>query len=142
MHKNRDIKDILKELYRLNFSVASLKEEIEYNDCLLTKVSPTLKSDIIQSSNKITMEDLIIKKNRYTEQLRIKMYRQIQLKEFIEKILDDLNNLMWQDIIYRRYYRNQRWWEIASDLGKSESHIKRLHGTILCEMRKISKKKL
>ena len=140
MHKNRDIKDILKELYRLNFSVASLKEEIEYNDCLLTKVSPTLKSDIIQSSNKVTMEDLIIKKNRYTEQLRIKMYRQIQLKEFIEKILDNLGNLEWQDLIRRRYYRNQKWWEIASALNRSESHTKKLHGTILNDMRNIVKK--
>lgn len=136
----RDIKDDLKELYRLNFGVTSLKEEIEYNDCLLTKVSPTLKSDIIQSSNKVTMEDLIIKKNRYVSQLKVKMYRQLQLKEFIETILDRLDNLEWQDLIRRRYYRNQRWWEIASALGRSESHTKRLHGTILNEMRKISKK--
>lgn len=137
---NRDIKDILKELYRLNEGIKILKEEIEHTECLAEKITPTLKSDIIQSSNKMTMEDLIVRKDKYIIQLRLKVCRQLELKQMTENLLESLNNSEYSELIRRRYYKNQKWWEIACALNLSEVHVKRLHGTILNKFRDLLKK--
>ncbi|MDY4128837.1 DUF1492 domain-containing protein [Peptostreptococcus porci] len=141
MHK--DIKIALKELFWLNKSILTLSEEIEYNSCLLTKVSPTIKSDVIQSSNKTTIEDLIIKGDFLKNKLHEKVSRQIELKEELESIIETLEDIRLQDLIRRRYLRNQKWLTIANELNYSLDGVYKAHGKALRILRKnISKIKV
>lgn len=141
MHK--DIKIALKELFWLNKSILTLSEEIEYNSCLLTKVSPTIKSDVIQSSNKTTIEDLIIKGDFLKNKLHEKVSRQIELKEELENIIETLEDIRLQDLIRRRYLRNQKWLTIANELNYSLDGVYKAHGKALRILRKnISKIKV
>ncbi|MDY4561386.1 MAG: DUF1492 domain-containing protein [Peptostreptococcus porci] len=134
MHK--DIKIALKELFWLNKSILTLSEEIEYNSCLLTKVSPTIKSDVIQSSNKTTIEDLIIKGDFLKNKLHEKVSRQIELKEELESIIETLEDIRLQDLIRRRYLRNQKWLTIANELNYSLDGVYKAHGKALRILRK------
>lgn len=140
---HKDIKIALKELFWLNKSILTLSEEIEYNSCLLTKVSPTIKSDVIQSSNKTTIEDLIIKGDFLKNKLHEKVSRQIELKEELESIIETLEDIRLQDLIRRRYLRNQKWLTIANELNYSLDGVYKAHGKALRILRKnISKIKV
>lgn len=140
---HKDIKIALKELFWLNKSILTLSEEIEYNSCLLTKVSPTIKSDVIQSSNKTTIEDLIIKGDFLKNKLHEKVSRQIELKEELENIIETLEDIRLQDLIRRRYLRNQKWLTIANELNYSLDGVYKAHGKALRILRKnISKIKV
>lgn len=133
---HKDIKIALKELFWLNKSILTLSEEIEYNSCLLTKVSPTIKSDVIQSSNKTTIEDLIIKGDFLKNKLHEKVSRQIELKEELESIIETLEDIRLQDLIRRRYLRNQKWLTIANELNYSLDGVYKAHGKALRILRK------
>ncbi|MDY5964447.1 MAG: DUF1492 domain-containing protein, partial [Peptostreptococcus porci] len=75
--------------------------------------------------------------------LHEKVSRQIELKEELESIIETLEDIRLQDLIRRRYLRNQKWLTIANELNYSLDGVYKAHGKALRILRKnISKIKV
>ena len=67
---------------------------------------------------------------------------QIKAYKDIEKRINQLRNEDERDVMFYRYIKDKRWWEIAELMGYSERQIHRLHGKAIAHIELPKKEKM
>ena len=125
-------KEELRELRHLDILISTKQSQI---DDLRAKVRYLQATDYgrnrVQTSNKNTIEDLILK----ICDLKIEIEKDIDLlidkkKDAILEI-NNINDLRYRTILELRYLKSKKWEEIAVETGYESSWVLRLHGEAL-----------
>lgn len=68
--------------------------------------------------------------------------KQIKAYKDIEKRINQIENEDERDVMFYRYIKDKRWWEIAELMGYSERQIHRLHGKAIAHIELPKKEKM
>ena len=114
-------------------TIASLKS-------LVTSVTIELKSDVIQSSGtKDKMASAVERIVDLEREIDRDIDQLVNLKREVMSVIDKVEDPVLIDILYKRYFRYEKWEEIAIEMNYSYRQVTRLHGQALQEVRKILK---
>lgn len=121
-------KEYLGQAHRLDMRIRSLNEQIATMNALATKVTSTL-SDMPHSASRNVHknEDVIVNILMLEHEIQEDMNRLVDLKREIRKVISDVGNDDYRLILEKRYLSNERWEEIAVDMGYSMDHVFHMH---------------
>ncbi len=110
--------------------ISRISSEIEEIRSML--LYPALKNDgIPHGSNQSDLSDYAAKLTEKEEALYLEGVEQVKAHKDIDYRINQLENEDERDVLFYRYIKGKRWWEIAELMGYSERHITRIHGNAL-----------
>lgn len=93
---------------------------------------PSINNDgMPHGTNQGDLSDYAAKLTEKEEELYLEGIEQIKAHKDIGNRINQLDNEDERDVLFYRYIKDKRWWEIAELMGYSERHITRLHGSAL-----------
>ena len=78
----------------------------------------------------------IVRLDSLERELLHERYRRIAIYEKILKQINRLKDENERDVLFYRYIKGLKWYEIAEKMIYSERHVVRLHGEALCHFNK------
>ncbi len=134
-------KEYLSQVRKYDRLINNKLEIISSLRSLATSVSVELKSDVVQSSGtKDKMANTIDRIVDLEREIDADIDQLVNLKREIMSVIDKVEDPILIDILYKRYFRYEKWEEIAIEMNYSYRQVTRLHGQALQEVRKILEK--
>ena len=104
---------------------------------------PSMNNDGMPHGSKTSdLSEYAAKLTEKEERLYIEGMEQIKAYKDIEKRINQLRNEDERDVMFYRYIKDKRWWEIAELMGYSERQIHRLHGKAIAHIELPKKEKM
>lgn len=133
-------KEYLSQVRKYDRLINNKLETIASLRSLVTSVTIELKSDVVQSSGtKDKMANTIDRIVDLEREIDADIDQLVNLKREIMSVIDKVEDPVLIDILYKRYFRYEKWEEIAIETNYSYRQVTRLHGQALQEVRKILK---
>lgn len=85
--------------------------------------------------NQRDLSDYAAKLTEKEESLCLEGVEQIKAHKDIDHRINQLENEDERDVLFYRYIKDKRWWEIAELMGYSERQVHRLHGNALAHLK-------
>lgn len=126
MNKYKEIEKMLYDYKMLKISITNLEKDIEFledEDGVSgieyeeTKVSPTNAFSSI-------VENVMLSKTEKEEYLTRLIERNKRKLESIDNAVEGLTDIQ-RTVIKQKYFEGQQWWQVAGEIGYSESTVKR-----------------
>ena len=125
-------KEELRDLRHLDILINTKQGQI---DDLRAKVRYLQATDYgrdrVQTSNKNTIEDLILKMCDFEIEIEKDIDLLIDKKKNAILEINSINDLRYRTILELRYLKSKKWEEIAVETGYEYSWVLRLHGEAL-----------
>lgn len=131
-------KEYLSQVRKYDRLINNKLETIASLRSLVTSVTIELKSDVVQSSG--TKDKMACTIDRIVDlerEIDADVDQLVNLKREIMSVIDKVENPVLIDILYKRYFRYEKWEEIAIEMNYSYRQVTRLHGQALQDVRKI-----
>ena len=136
-----DAKAYLSQVRKYDRLINNKLETIASLRSLATSISVELKSDVVQSSGtKDKMANTIDRIVDLEREIDADIDQLVNLKREIMSVIDKVEDHILIDILYKRYFRYEKWEEIAIEMNYSYRQVTRLHGQALQEVRRILEK--
>lgn len=136
-----DAKAYLSQVRKYDRLINNKLETIASLRSLVTSVTIELKSDVVQSSGtKDKMANTIDRIVDLEREIDADIDQLVNLKREIMSVIDKVEDPILIDILYKRYFRYEKWEEIAIEMNYSYRQVTRLHGQALQEVRRILEK--
>ncbi|MEI3507859.1 MAG: sigma factor-like helix-turn-helix DNA-binding protein [Bacilli bacterium] len=120
-------KKFLKKFYWNSKEIEKLEEKLKLLNIKITSMKTSNISSMPKGGLSHDITDLLILQEKYQQQIIKKITKLEKSKQDIESSIDTLEDLRLRLILRYCYLENYTYKEIASDLDKSERHIRRLH---------------
>lgn len=133
-------KKFLNQYYWKSRELDNLEEKLNRIIIEIEKIK-TSKSTLMPRINgrKKTIEDLLSEKEKYQEKVTRKMIKIEKCKQNIEASIDTLENAKLKLILSYIYIENKTYTEIATEIDKTERHVRRLRDKAINLMKMVKK---
>lgn len=131
-------KEYLSQVRKYDRLINNKLETIASLRSLVTSVTIELKSDVVQSSGtKDKMASAVERIIDLEREIDRDIDQLVNLKREVMSVIDKIGDPVLIDILYKRYFRYEKWEEIAIEMNYSYRQVTRLHGQALQDVRKI-----
>lgn len=132
----------LQQIENLNAHINNKLDELTTLWAMVTKITATLKEDAVSmSGTKDKIGDAIAKIITLEEKINADIDRYFDEKEKIYSQLEQLQNPDHVTVIYKKYFKGEKWPEIANDMNMTERNAQIIHGRALQAFSAIINKK-
>lgn len=134
-------KEYLSQVRKCDRLINNKLETIASLRSLATSISVELKSDVVQSSGtKDKMANTIDRIVDLEREIDADIDSFVSIKREVMSVIDKVVDPILIDVLYKRYFRYEKWEEIAIEMNYSYRQVTRLHGQALQEVRRILEK--
>lgn len=131
-------KEYLLQIRKYDRLINNKLETIASLRSLVTSVTIELKSDVVQNSGtKDKMASAVDRIVDLEREIDRDIDQFVNLKREVMSVIDKVEDSVLIDILYKRYFRYEKWEEIAIEMNYSYRQVTRLHGQALQDVRKI-----
>lgn len=124
-------KEFLSQIRKCDNLINSKLAEIERLREFTTSITSTLKEDVVQSGGSPQrIADAIGKIVDLEREINADIDTYIALKKDIMDIIDTLD-APFCDLLYKRYFKYEKWEQIAFEMNYSYRQVTRMHGRAL-----------
>lgn len=111
--------------------------EAELEEIRSMKMHPSVNNDgTPHGSSQNDLSDYVSKLDELERELQQEGVEQVKKYKNIRSGIDELENESERDVLFYRYIKGLRWWEIANETGYTERQILRIHGKALEHLKK------
>lgn len=141
---NMKAKDYLKLFKKYDILIDAKTEKLQRLKALTEKTTKSFSDtgNVQTSFKNDTLEESIIKIIEMQKELDTEVKRMLEIQEDIEKMIENLKNNNYCELLYKRYIKKYAWERIAVELGYSLQWTHILHGRALQEIQKELDKKI
>lgn len=133
-NENEQKKEYLWEYRKHGKRIRRISSEIEEIRSML--LYPSINNDgMPHGTNQGDLSDYAAKLTEKEEKLYLEGIEQIKAHKDIGNKINQLDNEDERDVLFYRYIKDKRWWEIAELMGYSERQVHRLHGNALAHLK-------
>ncbi len=129
-----DIRAMLRDIRRYDVMVDRKLDELGNVKSMVEYTGSAMGGFGGGSFNPHRKEDSIIRCIDLTKSLESTICKLTEIKSIVMDRVDSLKDADMVDVMYRRYFRFQKWEDIATDLGMSKRWVLELHGKALKEL--------
>lgn len=131
-------KDYLKLLKKYDILIDAKTEKIQRLKALAERTTKTFSDtgNVQTSFKNDVLEDSVIKMNELQKELNTEVKEMLEIQEDIERMINNLKNNNYCEILYKRYVYEYTWEKIAVDMSFSMQWVQTLHGRALQEIQK------
>ena len=127
-----DAKAYLKQIELCDINISSKIEEVDKLRELATKVTSTLKADVVSGSmNQDKLGDAVAKIVDLQDDINKSIDRYIDLKNEIGKVIEKVTDADQAAVLYKRYFLYERWEQIACEMNMTYRNVCYIHGRAL-----------
>lgn len=128
--ENEQKKEYLRGYRKHGKKIIRISSEIEEIRSML--LYPSINNDgMPHGTNQGDLSDYAAKLTEKEESLYLEGVEQVKTHKDINYRINQLENEDERDVLFYRYIKDKRWWEIAELMGYSERQVHRLHGKAL-----------
>lgn len=120
----------LQEIPHIDRRIRLKEDELKTLREIAMNVSPSMAEGVPKGSTKADKMRKVDKYLDLEEEIKAERHRLMELKEHAYHLIRQLEG-MERELMERRYMIGQNWETIAFEIGYTERHILRLHGSIL-----------
>ena len=134
-------KEYLKRIARTEANIRAKKERLLVMHEMAESVGSPVMSDMPRNPNHSAskLEDSVMKMMALENEIRQEEEKLTADKTRALELIGEIWNPEYQTVLISRYFRNESWDDIASEMYYSQRWIYRLHGYALDELDKILK---
>ena len=130
--RTQEAKRLLQQVRLFDIHINSKLEELDKLKALTTKITTTIKQDVVSTSgNQDKIGDAIAKIIDLEAEINQAVDRYVDRKKEVSDIIERIQDPDFVAILYKRYFNYERWEQIAYELGWGIRHTTRLHGYAL-----------
>ena len=127
-----DAKSYLKQIELYDIRINSKIEEVYKLKELATKVTSTLKADVVSGSmNQDKLGDAVGRIVDLQNDINESIDRYIDLREEIGKVFEKVTDSDEAAVLYKRYFLYKRWEQIACEMNMTYRNVCYIHGRAL-----------
>ena len=131
-------KSYLQQIKRCDIKIDSGVEELERLKALATRVTSAMSGEVVsRSRNTDTLGDTVAKIIKLQEDIDREVDRYVDLKREALRLLGQLENPLYYQILHSRYFLYKTWEQIACDMDFTYQWVCELHGRALQEFGKL-----
>ena len=137
-----EAKEYLRQIELLDSLINCKLEEVDNLKALTTKITTTLKQDVVSSSgSQDKLGDIVAKIVDYEAEIDQMIDELIDRKREISNIIEKVSDPDQLKVLCKRYLLFEPWEQIAWELGYTYRHTTRIHGDALLAVQEIMKGK-
>lgn len=130
-----EVKQLLRQVRKYDVMVQRKTDEVTSLRASVVYETPAMGGDYINAtSNPHRKEDSILRLVVLEKSLGQTIIKLTEIKKLAMDVIDSLQNPLWVDMLYRRYFADETWEQIAEHMGKSKRWVLKLHGEALVEL--------
>lgn len=131
-------KDFLRQYINANKSINSKLDQISKLRALATKSTTILSDDKVSGSiSNDKIADIVAKIVDMERQVDDEIDALQDIKDSVMNAIREVNDMRLQNLLERRYINDQKWEQIAFEMGYDIRWIYRMHGQALYRIQKI-----
>lgn len=131
-------KEYLQKMRMYDARIESKLLEVQQLKAMITKITPTLKADVVSSSgNQDKLGDAVAKIVDLENEINKDIDCYIDLKREVKAKLEKLTNPNYYKVLEKRYVQYYTFERIATEMHYSYRNITKLHGRALQAFEKI-----
>lgn len=133
-------KKYLQQIRLYDSHINTKLEDLHHLKEMVTKITPTLKDDVVSGGgNQDKLGDAIAKIVDLEAEIDRDIDHYVAAKQEISATLDKLTDPDQLQVLHMRYVQNKTWEQIACDMGFSYRWVCTIHGRALQQIEKILK---
>ena len=137
-----EVKEYLKQIELIDNRINCKLEEVDKLKALTTKITTTLKQDVVSSSgSQDRLGDTVAKIVDFEAEIDHLIDELIDKKREISSIIERVTDPDQLKVLCKRYLLFEPWEQIAWELGYTYRHTTRIHGEALLAVQEIMKGK-
>lgn len=131
-------KEYLQKMRMYDARIESKLLEVQQLKAMITKITPTLKDDVVSSSgNQDKLGDAVAKIVDLENEINKDIDCYIDLKREVKAKLEKLTNPNYYKVLEKRYVQYHTFERIATEMHYSYRNITKLHGRALQAFEKL-----
>ena len=131
-------KDFLRQYINANKSINAKLDQISKLRALATKSTTVLSDDKVSGSiSNDKIADIVAKIVDMERQVDDEIDALQDIKDSVMNAIREVNDMRLQNLLERRYINDQKWEQIAFEMGYDIRWIYRMHGQALYRIQKI-----
>lgn len=136
-----DAKTLLTQVKLYDAHINNKLEEIARIRALATKITSTLKQDVVSGGgNQDKIGDAVAKIADLEREANAIIDAYIDLKKQVDIIVEQVPDPEEYNVLKKRYFLHERWEQIALEMNMSHRNVTRLHGRALQTVNELLKK--
>ena len=133
-----DAKAFLQQVELFDNHINNKLEELDRLKALTTKITTSLKQDVVSSSgSQDKLGDAIAKIVDLEAEINEAVDTFIERKKAVSSIIEKVNNPDQANVLSKRYLLYERWEQIAMEMNFTYRHTTRIHGEALQTVRRL-----
>ena len=138
-----DAKTFLQQVKLYDTHINVKLEELSRIKALSTKITATLKQDVVSGGgNQDKIGDAVAKIVDLEREINAIIDAYVDLKRQVEEVVEKVTDPDEAAVIYKRYFLHERWEQIAMEMNMSHRTVTRLHGRALQRVNDLLKTKV
>lgn len=136
-----DAKRYLQQIRLYDSHINTKIEELHHLKTMVTKITPTLKQDVVSGgSSQDKLSDAVAKIVDLEAEIDREIDRYAEARTAVTGTIDKVRDSRLHSVLSKRYVEHKTWEQIACDMGVSYQWVCKLHGIALQAVEKILKK--
>ena len=133
-----DAKTFLTQVKLYDTHINTKIEEMARLKGLATKITATLKQDVVSGGgNHDKVGDAVAKIVDLEREINAIIDAYVDLKRQVEEVIEKVTDPDQAAVLYRRYFLNERWEQIALDMNMTYRNVCYIHGKALQTVNKL-----
>nr|DAT94351.1 MAG TPA: Protein of unknown function (DUF1492) [Caudoviricetes sp.] len=138
--KDNSAKRYLQQIRRLDMKINRDIEELHRLKAMVTKITPTLKQDVVSGGgSQDKLSDAVAKIVDLEAEINQEIDRLVDARAAVTATIDRVEDARLHTVLNMRYVQFKTWEQIACYMGRSYQWVCKLHGTALQAVEKIIK---
>lgn len=138
--KDNAVKRYLQQIRRLDTKINRDIEELHRLKAMVTKITPTLKQDVVSGGgSQDKLSDAVEKIIDLEAEINREIDCFVDARKAVTATIDKVEDARLHKVLSMRYVQFKTWEQIACDMGVSYQWVCHLHGEALQDVEKILK---
>lgn len=136
--KDNSAKRYLQQIMRLDTKINRDIEELHRLKAMVTKITPTLKQDVVSGGGtQDKLAEAMSKIIDFEEEINREIDCFVDARKAVTATIDKVEDARLHTVLNMRYVQFKTWEQIACYMGRSYQWVCKLHGTALRVVEKI-----
>jgi hypothetical protein len=136
--KDNSAKRYLQQIMRLDTKINRDIEELHRLKAMATKITPTLKQDVVSGGGtQDKLAEAMSKIIDFEEEIKREIDCFVDARKAVTATIDKVEDARLHTVLNMRYVQFKTWEQIACYMGRSYQWVCKLHGTALQVVEKI-----
>lgn len=136
--KDNSAKRYLQQIMRLDTKINRDIEELHRLKAMVTKITPTLKQDVVSGGGtQDKLAEAMSKIIDFEEEINREIDCFVDARKAVTATIDKVEDARLHTVLNMRYVQFKTWEQIACYMGRSYQWVCKLHGTALQVVEKI-----